>query len=267
MGRTYSWIWRWRITTVGPNSNLSGPALFSSWMLRQMLQIGSLWAEKNPTDTFSEAWNILQLADFIWNTIRVSDFRVCVCVCVCVCVHTCACNVLSHEKPNIWQHWPKFPQGKNRQDLDSSFHSWTGWPRHKTVFHIMLYPSFSAHSIPCLAPICVCSVAQPCPILCSLKDHSPTGSSAHRIFQARILEWRRTRWWRSRWTRSTSLSMDTSGIHLQTRTCMQNTSWERTGGPDQWKRMGLAHQVQALNDRAELHPACSFKWLMLLSTE
>ena len=25
------------------------------------------------------------------------------------------------------------------------------------------------------------------------------------------------------------------------------------------KRMGLTHQMRALNDRAELHPACSFK--------
>ena len=50
-------------------------------------------------------------------------------------------------------------------------------------------------------------------------------------------EVRRIRWWRSRWTWSTSLSMDTSGIHLQTQKCMQNTSWEQTGGPDQQKRI------------------------------
>ena len=47
----------------------------------------------------------------------------------------------------------------------------------------------------------------------------------------------RTRWWRSRWMRSTSLSMDTSGIHLQTQKCMQTTSRERSGEPDQWKRI------------------------------
>ena len=34
----------------------------------------------------------------------------------------------------------------------------------------------------------------------------------------------RTRRWRSRWTWSTSLSTDTSGIHLQTQKFMQNTS-------------------------------------------
>ena len=30
---------------------------------------------------------------------------------------------------------------------------------------------------------------QSCPTLCSPMDHSPPGSSVHRIFQARILEW------------------------------------------------------------------------------
>ena len=34
----------------------------------------------------------------------------------------------------------------------------------------------------------------------------------------------RTSWQRSRWTWSTSLSTDTSGIHLQTQKCMWNTS-------------------------------------------
>ena len=39
----------------------------------------------------------------------------------------------------------------------------------------------------------------------------------------------------SRWTWSTSLSTITSEIHLQTQKCMQNTSGEHTGIPDQWK--------------------------------
>ena len=38
----------------------------------------------------------------------------------------------------------------------------------------------------------------------------------------------------------TSLSTDTSGIHLQTQKCMQNTSWERTGVPDHRKRIYAA---------------------------
>ena len=33
------------------------------------------------------------------------------------------------------------------------------------------------------------SVAQLCPTLCDPRDCSPTGSSVHEIFQARILEW------------------------------------------------------------------------------
>ena len=47
----------------------------------------------------------------------------------------------------------------------------------------------------------------------------------------------RTRWQRRRWPWSTSLSTDTSGIHLQTQKCMKNTSWEWTGVPDQRKRI------------------------------
>ena len=30
--------------------------------------------------------------------------------------------------------------------------------------------------------------------------------------------------------------LDTSGTRLQTLKCMQNSSWEQTGGPDQWER-------------------------------
>ena len=33
------------------------------------------------------------------------------------------------------------------------------------------------------------NVAQSCPTLCDPMDHSPPGSSPHRILQARILEW------------------------------------------------------------------------------
>ena len=37
--------------------------------------------------------------------------------------------------------------------------------------------------------VCVCSVAQSCPILCDAMDCSPPGFSVHGIFQTRILEW------------------------------------------------------------------------------
>ena len=37
--------------------------------------------------------------------------------------------------------------------------------------------------------ICMCSVTMLCPTICRPMDCSPPGSSAHEIFQARILEW------------------------------------------------------------------------------
>ena len=37
--------------------------------------------------------------------------------------------------------------------------------------------------------VCAPSVAQSCPTLCNPTDYSPPGSSVHRIFQARNLEW------------------------------------------------------------------------------
>ena len=37
--------------------------------------------------------------------------------------------------------------------------------------------------------LCVCLVAQSCPILCDPMDCSLPGSSVHEILQARILEW------------------------------------------------------------------------------
>ena len=55
----------------------------------------------------------------------------------------------------------------------------------------------------------------------------------------------RTRRQRSRWTWSTSLSTGTSGIHLQTQTCMQNTSWEWTGGPDLKRIYAAAKSLQS----------------------
>ena len=50
-------------------------------------------------------------------------------------------------------------------------------------------------------------------------------------------KWQRTRWWGSRWMWSTPLSMDTSGVHLQTQKTLQNTSWEWAGVPAHQKRI------------------------------
>ena len=44
--------------------------------------------------------------------------------------------------------------------------------------------------------------------------------------------------------------MDTSGIHLQTQKCMQNSSWESTGVPDQQKR--IYRTTQKLSRMKEL---------------
>ena len=44
-------------------------------------------------------------------------------------------------------------------------------------------------SLLALLVLTLCSVAQSCPVVCSPMDCSPPGSSAHEIFQARILEW------------------------------------------------------------------------------
>ena len=45
------------------------------------------------------------------------------------------------------------------------------------------------------------------------------------------------RWQRSRWMWSASLSMNASGIHLQTLKILQNTSWEQAGVPLHQKRI------------------------------
>ena len=64
--------------------------------------------------------------------------------------------------------------------------------------------------------------------------HKSTKFCKANILQLKKLSGReRTRWQRSRWAWSTSLSTNTSGIHLQTQKCMQNTSWEWTEVPDQ----------------------------------
>ena len=62
---------------------------------------------------------------------------------------------------------------------------------------------------------------------------------------------------RSWWTWNTSLSTDTSGIHLQTQKCMQNTSWEWTGVHDQQKRMYRPTQ----NSRSSPEPLERVRWL------
>ena len=64
-----------------------------------------------------------------------------------------------------------------------------------------------------------------------------SGFAKDHILLKKVCWQERIRWQRSRWSWSTSLSTDTSGIHLQTQKCIQNTSWEQKGVSDQWKRI------------------------------
>ena len=48
---------------------------------------------------------------------------------------------------------------------------------------------WSLEVLRCSFNLCVCSVVQSCLTLCNPMDCSPSGSSMHEIFQARILEW------------------------------------------------------------------------------
>ena len=49
--------------------------------------------------------------------------------------------------------------------------------------------NYSLYSPHCTLHTCVCLVTQSCLTLCDPVKYSPPGSSVHRIFQARILEW------------------------------------------------------------------------------
>ena len=49
--------------------------------------------------------------------------------------------------------------------------------------------SASASVLPMNAVLCCAKLLQSCPTLCDPMDCSPSGSSVHRILQARILEW------------------------------------------------------------------------------
>jgi len=91
-------------------------------------------------------------------------------------------------------------------DLQEEIHSWPlnevglncVGPIIHGLFSINIIPVFSFHrslnvgkhlcSIKDLN-VCVCSVTQSCQTHCDLRDCSLPGSSVHRVFQARILEW------------------------------------------------------------------------------
>ena len=74
----------------------------------------------------------------------------------------------------------------NRRDSPS--HLWAApWaPLHHGNSENLGSPLFSELNIPIL---CVCVLIQSCPTLCNPVDCSPSGSSVHGVYQARILEW------------------------------------------------------------------------------
>ena len=66
------------------------------------------------------------------------------------------------------------------------------WPRLKWKWGYAFHNASSYKAIHHLPCVCACLLAQLCLTLCnlySLANYSPSGSSAHGIFQARILEW------------------------------------------------------------------------------
>ena len=74
----------------------------------------------------------------------------------------------------IWSEEP------HRKEKRSSWRSSNVW----CVFFLPLSCTPSSISVTCM-----CSAAKLCPALCDSVDYSPPGSSSHRIFQARIMEW------------------------------------------------------------------------------
>ena len=96
---------------------------------------------------------------------------VCVCVCVCVCARARACT-LSHSVLLF--------------TFMSCLCHWTESVLEAGIISYSLYPWILAHPV-YLECVCVC--AQSCLRVCNPVDCSLPGSSAHGIFQARILEW------------------------------------------------------------------------------
>ena len=70
---------------------------------------------------------------------------------------------------------PPSRQGKSKARSQSTTFSNKSWSR---IEHVTGWLHMHA-----------CSVAQSCLVICDLMEHSPPGSSVHRILQARILEW------------------------------------------------------------------------------
>ena len=128
-------------------------------------------------------------------------------MCVCVCVYTqtwvylngkCACVGAPRVLAQLWTAVPGAPQ-RRPQTLAHQERALTGWKAWcwPTLHHAGSSPAFilsSQKKIPekWSIDVCVCAhvhmCTQSCQTLCNPMDCSPTGSSAHGIFQARLLE-------------------------------------------------------------------------------
>ena len=96
----------------------------------------------------------------------------------------------AHQKQRE-QKWNSCSLGGSQIGLDllmKSLVGWEGGPRRRGYMHTYSWFT-SSYAAANTTVRYVCSVAQSCPTLCGLMGYSPPGSSAHRIFQARILEW------------------------------------------------------------------------------
>ena len=87
--------------------------------------------------------------------------------------------------------------------------------------------SQSVKNVKTTVTLCVCAVAQSCPILCS----SLPGSSVHEVFQARILEWvaisySRASSWPSNWP-SKCLCISCIGRQILYRCTIWEDTWPR----------------------------------------
>ena len=113
-----------------------------------------------------------------------------VCVCVWLCLQLCTkASKKDWKGQDFPQHLFNNPSKLRRggeplwwRILSSSIpHSYLAWVAGRIVPGC--HPTTHLPSSPC------CLVSKLCPTLCNPMDHSPPGSSVHRISQARILEW------------------------------------------------------------------------------
>ena len=76
---------------------------------------------------------------------------------------------------------------KQQSEPDMEKRTGQNWER-STFKAVHCHPAYLTYMQSVCMCVCVC-VAQLCPTLCDPMDCSPSGSSVHRILQARILEW------------------------------------------------------------------------------